>query len=1032
MKTELIPDRTNAEAQKTQRSAEKIIRSFLCVPLRPLRLCVSPPLAALLLCVLTLIPAAGHAATNDLTALLQQGLFEEQANRNLDAAIEDYAALAKQFDKDRQLAATAVFRLGECYRAQGKTNEAAAQYQRILRDFPDQKTLVTLSRQDLAGMGAAKSETAAAENSEAQIRERLMWKRLNEMPKDELEKILPTLVPDATLDDLLQKRNEAQAQRALLAIDYSITNLNVVRKDVMLAELKKQIEEKIGGMMEGLKLRAELPASVSPAGGGRQQQKNLLAQQIALAEQDLVESEKLVQLGKATTADSRSAAQKVLRLRQEQAALDGGKTELLPLTAEIKSEEDQEIARIQTMIQNSPDLINAPGEGGNTPLTQSAYKGWLKVATYLIEHGADVNLGGMPALSAAAAAGNRAMVELLLSRGANVNSKDSHGKTALHIAAEKEFPTVAEVLLANKADANAQDNSGNTPLFSAANNGSLKLVAMLLAAGANPNLPNKQGLTPLVLPAAHRSSEIVKALLAAGANPNVERDNGRTPLSYAVEGGSPETVKVLLAAKADPNGGKLDAPLLPAIYAKDAVSAELLLQAGANPNVAGQIDLPVRPNSADLMNHSGHLTPLWLTIYMKQLPMVNLLLKFKADPDDSQTDGRPLLFSALTDTNLLETLLMAGAKVDPTLQDETEWTPLAAAVSQNNAATTAILLKHGANPNVRNRNGATPLHWAAGYMVGSNAFELLLANKADPNARNSNGQTPLDLLKQFHNASPEKSKLAGELADLLRQNGALDELPDFTRIRITRQGLAQALEVFRKGERLTNHFTLLETVMRFYSLPQVYFSGQGNSEAWRGLPFPDFGRVIIRRPSQKIGGKEQEIKVSLLNSSNVVDCAQDVPVEFGDVIEIPESVHALNAAMPNPVGEMEMSSRMGVGLNAPGSFAQRLQAITEANASPYRAAAQCLQKSVQLVVAGETTTFKVNSWKEGFLSQALGKTEARSALRSSSDLSRMQVTHKTGKSAKPVVFIVDVSDSVQRNDDLWLQDGDVIEVPEKR
>ena len=78
-----------------------------------------------------------HAQTNSLTGLLQQGLFEEQANRNLDAAITAYQALAAQFDKDRQLAATAVFRLGECYRAQGKTNEAAAEYQRVLKDFAD-------------------------------------------------------------------------------------------------------------------------------------------------------------------------------------------------------------------------------------------------------------------------------------------------------------------------------------------------------------------------------------------------------------------------------------------------------------------------------------------------------------------------------------------------------------------------------------------------------------------------------------------------------------------------------------------------------------------------------------------------------------------------------------------------------------------------------------------------------------------------------------------------------------------------------
>jgi hypothetical protein len=42
----------------------------------------------LLLCVLALLPLAVHAATNDLSAALQTGLFEEEANRNLPAAIE--------------------------------------------------------------------------------------------------------------------------------------------------------------------------------------------------------------------------------------------------------------------------------------------------------------------------------------------------------------------------------------------------------------------------------------------------------------------------------------------------------------------------------------------------------------------------------------------------------------------------------------------------------------------------------------------------------------------------------------------------------------------------------------------------------------------------------------------------------------------------------------------------------------------------------------------------------------------------------
>src|SRR5215469_10238202 len=96
--------------------------------------------------------ALAHAATNDLTGLLQKGLFEEEANRNLDAAISNYQSLANAFDKDRQLAATAIFRLGECYRKLGRTNEAAAQYQRIVREFSDQQTLATLSQQNLAGL----------------------------------------------------------------------------------------------------------------------------------------------------------------------------------------------------------------------------------------------------------------------------------------------------------------------------------------------------------------------------------------------------------------------------------------------------------------------------------------------------------------------------------------------------------------------------------------------------------------------------------------------------------------------------------------------------------------------------------------------------------------------------------------------------------------------------------------------------------------------------------------------------------------
>ena len=71
-----------------------------------------------ILTVIASLAASGlmAAATNDLTTLLQRGLFEEEANHQLDAAIGDYKEAIEHFDHERQLAATAIFRLGEWYR----------------------------------------------------------------------------------------------------------------------------------------------------------------------------------------------------------------------------------------------------------------------------------------------------------------------------------------------------------------------------------------------------------------------------------------------------------------------------------------------------------------------------------------------------------------------------------------------------------------------------------------------------------------------------------------------------------------------------------------------------------------------------------------------------------------------------------------------------------------------------------------------------------------------------------------------------
>src|SRR5208282_5613317 len=228
-------------------------------------------------------------------------------------------------------------------------------------------------------------------------------------------------------------------------------------------------------------------------------------------------------------------------------------------------------------------------------------------------------------------------------------------------AAENGFLAVAEVLLAHHADLNARDSQSNgerTPLHLAAERGNVEMLKWLIARGADINARSKNGSTPLGDAASAGQLDSIRVLLAAKADPDNADNYGRTPMSYAAEGNNLEVVKILLAAKADPNGGKLDAPLLCAVHRQNTVAAELLLQAGANPNVKGGMDWQVTIGN---IMHGGinprdraECTPLYLAISTGQLPMVNLLLKFKADPNDSRTDGRSLLFSALNNNDMLK------------------------------------------------------------------------------------------------------------------------------------------------------------------------------------------------------------------------------------------------------------------------------------------------------------------------------------------------------------------------------------------
>jgi ankyrin repeat protein len=70
-------------------------------------------------------------------------------------------------------------------------------------------------------------------------------------------------------------------------------------------------------------------------------------------------------------------------------------------------------------------------------------------------------------------------------------------------------------------------------------------------------------------------------------------------------------------------------------------------------------------------------------------------------------------------------------------------TPLQAAAEFNYPEVAELLLEHGANPNIQDNDGDTPLHLAA-LRDYCEVVKLLLDHGADPTIRDNEGRTPLD------------------------------------------------------------------------------------------------------------------------------------------------------------------------------------------------------------------------------------------------------------------------------------------------
>ncbi|MCE5292510.1 MAG: ankyrin repeat domain-containing protein [Nocardiaceae bacterium] len=163
-------------------------------------------------------------------------------------------------------------------------------------------------------------------------------------------------------------------------------------------------------------------------------------------------------------------------------------------------------------------------------------------------------LDGM--LLSAAAAGDVDRVVSALRRGANVEARDDHQRTALLLAATYDLVDVARVLIARGADPNALDDRHDTPWLVTGVTGSVRMLEVLLPASPDLEIENRFGGLS-VIPASERGHvDYVRRVVQTGIDVNHVNDPGWTALLEAVVYGDgsakyQEIVRILLGAGAD-------------------------------------------------------------------------------------------------------------------------------------------------------------------------------------------------------------------------------------------------------------------------------------------------------------------------------------------------------------------------------------------------------------------------------------------------------------------------------------------------